>query len=256
MTDETVRAAGYVRVSTQEQAEEGLSLAVQESRIQAYAASKGWRYVRTFRDPGASGLDTNRDGYQEMIAARRTYDAIVFVRLDRLHRNRRNLDDFVLWAKANGKHFASLDLNLDTSTAIGEFVLVVMAAIAQLESHQISERVLPSMEAAKDAGLHQGRCPVGFVFVRGDEGEGLGFLPTKWGQALREQVPVYGIDEARKRNPYPHGKNAGKAPSRTTAYRILENFRLYEQGLLSPNRNRTPVGTHSKFSEAPPSPTR
>ena len=60
----TERALGYVRVSTQRQAEGGISMANQEERLTAHNAQRGVEYVDTYRDGGLSGTTDNRPGLQ------------------------------------------------------------------------------------------------------------------------------------------------------------------------------------------------
>lgn len=247
-----VRAAAYERVSTDEQASQGFSLAAQDHRIRAYCESKGWRLVRVYRDDGHTGLDLDRAQYQRMIAEARVYDVIVFVKLDRLHRHRRNFDDFVEWARDHGKGWAAIEGGYDTTTAMGRFFVGLIVDLAHLESEQIGERVRPAMEEAKDAGIPQGREFLGFEFVRSPDGKSGSYQPTLWGRSLYDRFHHDGVEAARHENPYPSGKNQGKIPSRTAAYRVVRNFRLYEEGRLLANRQRTPAGSHSKFPEARP----
>jgi DNA invertase Pin-like site-specific DNA recombinase len=86
-----LRVVGYLRVSTDKQAEEGLGLDVQEQAIRTWAKSTGHRVVAWFRDEGVSGsngLDA-RDGLAEALDALRTRAAggLVVYRLDRLARD-------------------------------------------------------------------------------------------------------------------------------------------------------------------------
>ncbi|RLG08163.1 MAG: hypothetical protein DRN68_04195, partial [Thaumarchaeota archaeon] len=71
-----IKAVGYVRVSTEEQAREGLSLDAQEEKIRAYCTAKGWRLVRIYRDEGFSGKDLNRPALQEMLRDHHGLDSI------------------------------------------------------------------------------------------------------------------------------------------------------------------------------------
>ena len=71
----TMRAIGYVRVSTDDQAREGVSLDVQEARIRAYCEAKGWQLVSVVRDEGKSAKDLKRPGLQEILGASRSASA-------------------------------------------------------------------------------------------------------------------------------------------------------------------------------------
>lgn len=135
------RAAVYVRVSTEDQAREGFSLEAQRERLIAYCQAKAWDVAKVYVEDGHSGRTIRRPAYQEMIAERTSWDALLALKMDRIHRNSRNfmamMDDLRSW----GKDFVSATESLDTSTAMGRFVVDIMQRIAQLESEQIGERV-------------------------------------------------------------------------------------------------------------------
>ena len=63
-----MKAIGYVRVSTEEQALNGVSLDAQEEKIRAYCIVKEWDLIRVIRDEGYSAKDLNRPGIQEIIS--------------------------------------------------------------------------------------------------------------------------------------------------------------------------------------------
>ena len=90
-----MRVIGYVRVSTNEQAENGVSLAAQEQKIRSYCKGNGWQCVRVVRDDGYSAKDLKRPGLQHILAEfparKRRFDGIVVAKLDRLTRSVRDL---------------------------------------------------------------------------------------------------------------------------------------------------------------------
>ena len=71
----------YCRVSTEDQAKEGFSLAAQEARLKAYCEAKGWNVVKTYVDDGHSGRSEGRPAYQEMLTKRDTWDVIVVLKM-------------------------------------------------------------------------------------------------------------------------------------------------------------------------------
>jgi len=164
-----MKAALYIRVSTEEQAKEGFSIQAQEERLTAYCKSKGWRIYDVYVDDGYTGRDTNRPAYKEMLEDMEYWDVLVVLRMDRIHRNIRNFVNMFELLRKNGKHFVSVYENIDTTSAMGRFVVHVMAALAQLESELISERTKLAMEQAKKQGYHVGRPPKLFekVYVDG-----------------------------------------------------------------------------------------
>src|SRR3989304_10186007 len=95
-----------------------------------------------------------------MMEERDLWDTILVIKMDRIHRNSRNfmemMDDLRRW----GKNFASATESLDTSTAMGRFVMDIIQRIAQLESEQIGERVDMGMgQKAKKGGGGLGAPP-------------------------------------------------------------------------------------------------
>src|ERR1051326_3382234 len=92
------RAVGYARVSTQRQADEGLSLDVQESRMREHAVNAGMIWGGCYTDAGISGRRADkRPALQEMLADARagSFDLLVIPALDRLGRNSRDLADIL-----------------------------------------------------------------------------------------------------------------------------------------------------------------
>jgi DNA invertase Pin-like site-specific DNA recombinase len=147
-----VRVAIYTRVSTEDQAKEGFSLGAQKDRLEAYCLAQGWDVAERYVDDGHSGRNTRRPAYQRMIAERDRWDAILVIKMDRIHRNARNfmemMDELGEW----DKDFVSATESLDTSTAMGRFVMDIIQRIAQLESEQIGERVKMGMSQKAKAG--------------------------------------------------------------------------------------------------------
>jgi site-specific DNA recombinase len=138
-----MRAAGYVRVSTDEQAREGCSLDNQEARIRAYAESQEWELVEMYREEGFSGKTTDRPQLQRLLAdvKARWVDVVLVYRVDRLTRKQKDL--WFLLEDVFEKHkvgFKSVVEPFDTTTAQGKAFLGMLAVFAQLERDTIAER--------------------------------------------------------------------------------------------------------------------
>jgi len=193
-----LRAVQYRRVSTEEQAEEGLSLESQDLRNRAFCQAQGWDLVSDYWDD-STGLDVRRIGYQTMIRDAEKYDVIVTIKRDRLHRSVDNARAFTKWAIQNQKQVWSIyDGRLDEKNgAAAWFAEHVRQGLPELESRQISERVLPSMDLAKTKGLHQGRPPVGFVWVKPLKT----FQPTAWGIETARRCRAIGSNGGRATEP-------------------------------------------------------
>ena len=160
------RVALYTRVSTEDQAKEGFSLDAQLERLRYYAKAQGWTVAGEFIDEGHSGRTTKRPRYQAMMDASGSWDTLLVLKMDRIHRNSRNFMAMMDDLRRKGKEFASVTESLDTSTAMGRFVMDIIQRIAQLESDQIGERTFVGMEQkAKVGGGSLGKpAPYGYQY--------------------------------------------------------------------------------------------
>jgi DNA invertase Pin-like site-specific DNA recombinase len=141
-----MRAALYVRVSTDEQAMEGYSLDAQKAILHDYCISEDWEVVDVYEDDGFSGTNIKRPAYQRMIAEHDRWDVILVLKMDRIHRNSRNFMFMMEELDRYGKKFVSCMEALDTTNALGRFVVDMIQRLAQLESEQIGERTYMGMK--------------------------------------------------------------------------------------------------------------
>ena len=155
-----MRAIGYARVSTDEQAESGAGLDAQVTSMRAECDRRGWELVRIATDAGASGKSLN--GRPELTDALAVLDAgeadvLLAAKLDRVSRS--VLDFAALMARAarRGWRIVVLDVNVDTTTATGELMTTVVAAFAQYERRLIGQRTRDALAAKKAAGVVLGR---------------------------------------------------------------------------------------------------
>lgn len=160
-----MRVVGYSRVSTREQAQEGVSLALQEKRIRAYCTARGWECEQVIEDRGESGASIKRPGIEEIIAlcrAKRT-EGIVVLKLDRLTRSVRDLGYLIedVFQK-NGVAFTSVQDNFDTTTANGRLVLNILGTVAQWERDVIAERTSLALQYKKANRQRYGQVPFGY----------------------------------------------------------------------------------------------
>ena len=139
-------AAIYVRVSTEEQAEEGYSIDAQRSLLEKYCKAEGMEVAGVYVDDGYSGRNVKRPGYAKMMEEMGQWDALIVLKMDRIHRNSRNFMNMMDELNRKGKKFISATEALDTSNALGKFVIDMIQRIAQLESDQIGERTYLGME--------------------------------------------------------------------------------------------------------------
>jgi site-specific DNA recombinase len=161
-------AVGYIRVSTEEQAHEGVSLEAQEDCIRAYCLMTRLELVRVIRDEAVTGatLIADRKGGAELLAAIGPDAAahVAAVRLDRLLRDAGDaLTQTRTWDRA-GVALHLIDMGgqvMNTSTAMGHMFLTMVAGFAELERNLIAERTKAALAHKKAKGEAVGRAPRG-----------------------------------------------------------------------------------------------
>jgi site-specific DNA recombinase len=148
----------YCRVSTKEQSsEDHYSLDNQEQRCRDYLSMKRWR-LHQMRKDVASGKNSERAGFQDLLAAIRNgkVDVVLVYRLDRLSRNVRDIYDFLDLIRERNVGFVSVTEGFDTTTAMGRAMLGVSAVFAQLTREMISENTKDGLLRRREAGLYGG----------------------------------------------------------------------------------------------------
>ena len=162
------QAIGYVRVSTLEQAREGVSLDAQEERVRAYCAMSGLTLVALVREEGVSAAKPleSRPGGQEVLRAVAEGRAqhVVALKLDRLFRDAVDaLTSTQRWER-KGVSLHLVDMMgqaLNTGSAMGKMFLTMTAAFAELERNLISERTRTALAHKKAQGVRLGGTPLG-----------------------------------------------------------------------------------------------
>ena len=153
-----MKAIGYIRVSTQEQAQSGLGLEAQAVAIRAEATRRGWD-LEIIADEGESGSKVDRPGL--LIAkdklARGEVQALIVAKQDRLMRSSLGWAQIVSQSKDQKWSLICLDINLDTASPMGECMGSILAAIAQLELENIRKRTKDALAVKKAQGYRLGR---------------------------------------------------------------------------------------------------
>ncbi|MEE8117438.1 MAG: recombinase family protein [Gemmatimonadales bacterium] len=159
---------GYVRVSTTDQATNGISLKEQRQRLRAYAAAHGLELFRIASDNGKSGKTLSKRG--GLLGALQDIEdgyaaGLIVCKLDRLSRTTTDILELLARADRRGWEFHSIQAHLDTSSANGRFVLTIMAGLAQMEREQTAERTRDALAVLRRQGKRiSGRAPFGFRF--------------------------------------------------------------------------------------------
>jgi len=159
------KAIGYVRVSTIQQATEGVSLEAQERRIRAWCEAQGLVLEEVYVDAGVSGSRAdNRPELQHALAACRKGCVLVFYSLSRLSRSTRDVLAILDRLRSQGADLASVTESLDTSSPSGRLVLGMMSAVGAFEREVIAERTQMATQHLQAQGRYiGGHRPTGWV---------------------------------------------------------------------------------------------
>jgi site-specific DNA recombinase len=165
-----VRCIGYIRVSTEGQAEEGVSLAQQEKAIRAYCDLYGVELLAIEVDAGLSAKTLSRPALQRAMARIEAgeADGLVVAKLDRLTRSVRDLGDLIEGPFSTAV-LLSVAEQIDTRSAGGRLVLNVLASVSQWEREVIAERTTAAMQELRATKQYTGGV-VRYGYRVGDDG--------------------------------------------------------------------------------------
>jgi site-specific DNA recombinase len=164
---------GYIRCSTQEQTDSGLSLDGQRARIEAWCEASGSRLHSLIEDRGVSGSKRLRDrpGGQiiaELLGARApSADAVVVLRLDRLGRDAAETLHLMKQFSGGKVGLVSITERIDLTTPQGRAMAGVAAVFAELERGLIGDRTSEALKQLRSRGRVYGPVPYGFDAVDG-----------------------------------------------------------------------------------------
>ena len=138
---------GYVRVSTDKQAEHGVSLEAQEAKIRAMATVQGSDLIDVIVDGGESAKSLNRPGLQRLMALVNggKVQAVIIAKLDRLTRSVKDLCGLLELFEKRKVALISVAEALGTGSAAGRLVITIMGAVSQWEREAIGERTWPGL---------------------------------------------------------------------------------------------------------------
>ena len=165
------RTVAYLRVSTDKQADRGVSLDAQRAKVAAYAELYDLELVEVVVDAGESAKTLARPGLTRALGMLRKgeAEALLVVKLDRLTRSVRDLGELVEKHFAPGKAaLLSVGEQIDTRSAAGRLVLNVLASVSQWEREAIGERTAAAMQHKAACGeFTGGEAPFGWRAVEG-----------------------------------------------------------------------------------------
>lgn len=168
------KAVAYVRVSTDKQADHGVSLDAQQAKIKAYAQLYDLELVDVVVDAGASAKSLDRPGLARALGMLDSGEAtaLLVVKLDRLTRSVVDLGALVdqYFASPTGPALLSVSEQIDTRSAAGRLVLNVLGAVSQWEREAIGERTSAALQHKRAQGEYTGG-KVRTGYTAGDDGK-------------------------------------------------------------------------------------
>jgi DNA invertase Pin-like site-specific DNA recombinase len=170
------KALGYIRVSSEEQADHGLGLESQRQRINAYCEMKGLVLTTIFEDPAVSGgkpLANRPSGARLLAEARRTKPVVVVAKLDRLFRSVADAAQTITSFDRYGIELVAISEGFDMTNPYGRAMAQMASVFAELERAMIRERTRAAMKVKRGRSERiSGHAPFGWDFWLGCFGAG------------------------------------------------------------------------------------
>ena len=160
------RVAIYSRVSTEEQAKEGISVDAQIDKCKSYCDARGWNIHKIYVDPGFSAGTLDRPAMKELLkdSEDQRFDIILVYKIDRFSRRLKDLIMVLEELKLKNINFTSVTEQIDTTSAMGEAFFQIIGVFAQLERGMVKERVKLAFDRKADLGEALYRPPYGYTY--------------------------------------------------------------------------------------------
>lgn len=169
---ENKKVAVYIRVSSEEQKKEGLSIEAQTRRLQEYCEFKKWTIFKIYKDEGVSGKSIKgRKEFIQMLedSKKGKFSGIIVTKFDRAFRNVKDslntLEDF----HERKIDFISISENIDTTTPMGKAMFTIISVFAELERSMTGSRNKDIMLDKINRGLFPGKSPFGYKTIIRDK---------------------------------------------------------------------------------------
>ncbi len=156
----------YVRVSTEEQAKEGISIDAQIDRCKAFCKARAWHVYQVYTDAGFSAGNLQRPALKILLEDinQKKFTILLVYKIDRFSRKLKDLIGIFDDLKAKGVNFTSVSEQIDTTTAMGEAFFQIIGVFAQLERGMVKERVELAFEKKISLGEALHRPPLGYKY--------------------------------------------------------------------------------------------
>jgi site-specific DNA recombinase len=181
-----VSALIYLRVSTDEQAEEGYSLQAQERACRLFCELQGHAVAGVWSDEGYSGARADRPALRELLANVQRGDLVLVHKLDRFSRSTRLLLDCCEQLERQGARLVSVSELIDFASPIGKVMLSLLGAFAQYYLDNLRAETAKGHREKARRGLWVGPTPFGYAKV--DKGH---LVPDENAQTVKEIYRLY-----------------------------------------------------------------
>jgi len=160
------KVAIYVRVSTEEQAKEGLSIDAQIDKCKSFCNAREWEIFKVYKDAGFSAGSLERPALDLMLrdAKEKQFKIILVYKIDRFSRKLKDLIMVLEDLKKQDINFTSVTEQIDTTSAMGEAFFQIIGVFAQLERGMVKERVEMAFDKKISSGETLNRAPFGYVY--------------------------------------------------------------------------------------------
>jgi site-specific DNA recombinase len=181
-----MKAIGYTRVSTDKQADRGVSLDAQTEKIRAMALVHDAELIDIIVEAGESAKSLNRPGMQRLLALIDSGEVrtVIVAKLDRLTRSVKDLCELLERFERGGVALISVAESLDTGSAAGRLVLNIMTAVSQWEREAIGERTRDALSHKRNNGERVGNIQFGYRLCA----DGKHVEPDSAEQAVLEEI--------------------------------------------------------------------
>lgn len=165
------KAVGYIRVSTDMQAADGLSLDAQAAAIEQYCSTQGLKLVEIHKDV-LSGGKAERPGLQDALRAlHRGVDVLVVLKFDRLSRSIRHFCElYETYFRSGEKELVAIRESIRLDSSLGRALVSILLVFAQMEREATAERTREALRHMKQQGYCHGKAPYGFMKVPRHDG--------------------------------------------------------------------------------------
>jgi len=216
--DVALRTAIYVRVSTDEQAQEGFSIRAQTDKLKSYALLKDWQIYDVYSDEGISGKNiVDRPAINRLIDdvnEGKVNNVLVF-KVDRLTRSTKNLLELVELFEESNCAFNSLTESIDTDTPSGRMFLKIIGIFAEFERENLVSRLKLGFERKAKEGYSLAGHIISYGYSR-EAGQKIQTINPTESKIVKEIFEMY-VDKNKSMTGIAKILNQRKIPTKMNA---------------------------------------